>query len=1123
MTTVVISPTGIQGPAGNTIRSGIGAPGNTVGVDGDYYVDLTNYPTSAVFYGPKAGTWPGTGITFGGGGGSGGHTPMLYSGSSAPTTLYTNGDLYLQTNGNLYQQVNGSWGSPVGNLQGPQGATGATGNIGPTGPTGPTGATGSTGPTGPTGTQGVAGATGATGSAGAAGHTPQLYSGTAAPTTLYTNGDLYLRTSTGDLYQQTAGAWGSPVGNIQGPQGSTGTAGATGATGPTGAAGATGATGSTGPTGPTGSTGPTGATGATGHTPQLYTGSAAPSTLETNGDLYLQSSGQLYQQVAGAWTVQAVGLVAAVTAADASVVVGGPAGSPTVRTATLDVIATQHPPVAAWSNGGQKITGGANGVSPTDFALVQQLGVPVSMIRAITAATVTANPYDVLECTATANAITVTLPSPTAGVTVTVKKMDSSANAVTITGTVDGTVNPSLIFQYGSMELIGDGTQWIRVVRPSLGALVDYPATSDARYVQQANLATSVPYPPSLRLPRYAQPVAVATEFQAGHGFVSDIISGGTYTPSDTSTFVRGSQCATLTTPGDGNTYHVYGSVTGLSLAAANPRVTVQVANINMLASIQLDVCTDTTWTNGWTWVMQTGASGSNYLTSGDWVTQSLSFHTASKIGSGATAGLAAVRFRIADIGGGSANAATVHLQMVDTVANGAATFPNGVVSITFDDCYEDALTAGKPYMDLYGYPATSFIIGDLIGTTGRLSVSDLKNLQTNDGWEIACHAYSDTVHSNTYTGVTAAQLLADATSMKAFAVANGFRGADLNAYPKGQYGLTTDGVSTTSIIQQVYGAGLSTVNKTKETYVPSDPFRIRRISSISSYTGDGQEYLTSLITQSGGDLDQCKATASWLILAFHEVVTTPTADTQISITDFASIMAGINSRGITVMPVGEVLRWASMTGTAQATIDTTDLPKKSGTPGATGSGPLAAPWDHVHPRTYWAPEDHSLITWTMDPATCTSGTILAAAGTVNVARVHVPIAASVTNVELFITAAGVTLTANECFAGLYTTAGAPVASTADQSASWVSTGAKTMPLTGGPYNLTAGDYLIAWFANGTTLPTFLRGVSQSAANYKLSAANARFATAATGQTTAMPASLGTLSGASNGWFAGLS
>jgi hypothetical protein len=65
---VIISPTGIQGPRGNAVLSGAGAPGPTVGIDGDYYIDTTSYPTSAVLYGPKAsGAWPGSGITFGGG------------------------------------------------------------------------------------------------------------------------------------------------------------------------------------------------------------------------------------------------------------------------------------------------------------------------------------------------------------------------------------------------------------------------------------------------------------------------------------------------------------------------------------------------------------------------------------------------------------------------------------------------------------------------------------------------------------------------------------------------------------------------------------------------------------------------------------------------------------------------------------------------------------------------------------------------------------------------------------------------------------------------------------------------------------------------------------------------
>ncbi|ELP67673.1 hypothetical protein STRTUCAR8_08562 [Streptomyces turgidiscabies Car8] len=68
MPNVIISPTGVQGPRGNAVLNGTGAPGPTVGIDGDYYIDKTGYPTSVVLYGPKAaGAWPGSGVTVGGG------------------------------------------------------------------------------------------------------------------------------------------------------------------------------------------------------------------------------------------------------------------------------------------------------------------------------------------------------------------------------------------------------------------------------------------------------------------------------------------------------------------------------------------------------------------------------------------------------------------------------------------------------------------------------------------------------------------------------------------------------------------------------------------------------------------------------------------------------------------------------------------------------------------------------------------------------------------------------------------------------------------------------------------------------------------------------------------------
>lgn len=172
-------------------------------------------------------------------------------------------------------------------------------------------------------------------------------------------------------------------------------------------------------------------------------------------------------------------------------------------------------------------------------------------------------------------------------------------------------------------------------------------------------------------------------------------------------------------------------------------------------------------------------------------------------------------------------------------------------------------------------------------------------------------------------------------------------------------------------------------------------------------------------------------------------------------------------------------------------------------------------------PDGRWAPQDHGLSAWAYDPAMGASGTILGASGTVNFVKIHVPFGGPISNIWVLLTAAGSGLTSGQCFAGLYNSAGTLLAATADQSTAWASGGSKSMALTGAPITVTPGDYFVGFFANGTTLPTFLRAVSQNA-NINLSNANSRFGTASTGNTTAMPSTLGTLTAASNAWWAAL-
>jgi hypothetical protein len=126
----------------NTILSGAGVPAATVGINGDFYIDIK----SMNFYGPKKNNrWP---------------IPTSLRGPAGP----------IGPSG-----VDGKNGVAGSTSDGKVGATGAAGPAGPAGPKGETGATGPAGPkgdtgaTGPAGIKGDTGATGATGAKGDAG------------------------------------------------------------------------------------------------------------------------------------------------------------------------------------------------------------------------------------------------------------------------------------------------------------------------------------------------------------------------------------------------------------------------------------------------------------------------------------------------------------------------------------------------------------------------------------------------------------------------------------------------------------------------------------------------------------------------------------------------------------------------------------------------------------------------------------------------------------------------------------------------------------------------------------------------------------------------------------------
>lgn len=173
-----------------------------------------------------------------------------------------------------------------------------------------------------------------------------------------------------------------------------------------------------------------------------------------------------------------------------------------------------------------------------------------------------------------------------------------------------------------------------------------------------------------------------------------------------------------------------------------------------------------------------------------------------------------------------------------------------------------------------------------------------------------------------------------------------------------------------------------------------------------------------------------------------------------------------------------------------------------------------------------WRPQDYNLIAWSYDPYISASATAPATGGTVQAVRLKLAVAESITSVCLIVGNAGTSMTSSQNFAGIYQ-GGTLLGTTADQSVAWASTGFKAMALTGGPFSVAAGDLIVAFYANSTgSLPQFARSVNNSGyiVNLDLATASSRSALADTGQTTALPGTLGalTVAGSLNGWWVGV-
>jgi peptidoglycan/xylan/chitin deacetylase (PgdA/CDA1 family) len=441
-------------------------------------------------------------------------------------------------------------------------------------------------------------------------------------------------------------------------------------------------------------------------------------------------------------------------------------------------------------------------------------------------------------------------------------------------------------------------------------------ASASKGYVD-AQLA-AVPFvTPSQNRPAY-RAASWSQQFQASHGWTASGSGVGSSNVNDTTTFCKGTQSFRVTTTGTGAVANIRRLASALpDLTGKAIRLIFRVSDVTHLNQINVIIGTSTV-ANTFNWRLHTHASAAeNQVLSGEWATMTLSWadvrsvtgtYTISSTGvPSVTSGFTDFMFQVVD--DNTANPVTVNLQAVEIIPDTKSTFTNGIVSITFDDSYASQYTLARPKMDSLGQRGTLYTIVENLGQPSYLTLPQLKSVQDQSGWEVAGHAYYSANHNTKYNALSAAVVEDDIRRTRSWMISNGFP-PDSFAYPGGWFSKTTDNVSIEGLTCKYFsnGRGISSADNL-ETFPPAMPFRTRSITGIGSLAGASAKGLPANLTGAGGTLDRCLQ-GDWVILTFHEVVSgTAVTTNQCSATDFNSIMDAINSRGIPVLPVGDVLR----------------------------------------------------------------------------------------------------------------------------------------------------------------------------------------------------------------------
>lgn len=415
--------------------------------------------------------------------------------------------------------------------------------------------------------------------------------------------------------------------------------------------------------------------------------------------------------------------------------------------------------------------------------------------------------------------------------------------------------------------------------------------------------------------PRFGQPT-VMTHFQTGHGWT---VSGApTSNLNDTSDWVRGSQCASMSTPGNTGTFPTLTKLTAPALDLTNKMLRVWVKidaasdprNLRLL-NLRAAASGGIASNNYYSWDLQTTnlSAGTNpgleWLPAGQWVPVPLGPADRFVTGSPTLTAITDWRFAVNDNG----TAVKIYFGGIDIYPVVNTLYPNGVVSLCFDDSYAGQYTIARPILDAFAYQASLFPIIDQIGAGGSYTLAQLKFLHDELGWEVAPHASTLANHSG-FGALTPTQIQADITACVTWMQANSLKWSGAYAYPLGYFAPTTGapGGPDQAVTPLVDGARTIDSTLKTETFPLGQQYRLRCPAGVGGLGGLG----ITAYTNSGGILDQVHSLGGWAPITIHDVSAgTSTNVNQISQADLTTLVAAINSKGVAVATFGDVLKTA--------------------------------------------------------------------------------------------------------------------------------------------------------------------------------------------------------------------